>query len=679
MLNAKSSIRIQKLGIPAFPKCWRGFCLALGMALAAGCGPKGPDLLQEGVQLLDAGKDAEAIAKLTEASVLLPENALLWNQLGLAYHRSGKFGEALESYQKAKELDQNLSTVRFNLGLLKLEQNLPAEAVGELTSYTILEPQDLEGWRLLGRAHLRIRDFEGARQAYAKAYEMDSRDPEILNALGMVQVQRNRPTEASKLFQAAIEYKSNHGPALRNLAYLQETYFTNYTAAVRLYRDFLANSPEPTPETAEARESLQRLEGLLQAAAARQAARLQTNAIPKAIMTTQAVAQANQSLPQPAIATNTQPVLAESNPTTITSNQTQKASAEEVASPAATTNQTVEVRIELPPPPILPTELVNPFTNAVVVVDATSPAPEATPTSMAPLLSELPLSAGSFVNPMATPPAPPPPAAPSIPPADTATTLEPGILPGPAETIEEAPEKPGFFQRLNPMKWFGDKEEKKPTPLPARWPETSTTPSQIQPVDSSSPAPLTELLNETAPPPVSAPVIHRYTYLQPATPASGDRAKASPLYNQAVTAQTEGRLGEAIEQYREALRWDPSYFEAYYNLGWAEYQQEDIGKALTVYEYALSLRPDSARARFNFALALNRANYPLDAAAEWERYLAMEPDSDKGHLVLGDLYASRLGDIPAARRHYSRVLEIRPDHPAASRIRYWLAAHPETP
>lgn len=184
--------------------------------------------------------------------------------------------------------------------------------------------------------------------------------------------------------------------------------------------------------------------------------------------------------------------------------------------------------------------------------------------------------------------------------------------------------------------------------------------------------PVAEIQPDPAPPIAGG----RYTYLSPATPAAGDRAAAQVALAQGQQAQRAGRLAEAIQSYRRATQLDGSYFEAYYCLGLAAFEARSFRVALAAWETALTLRSDSADGRYNFALTLKAAGFFQDAANELERLLALHPDEARGHLTLGNLYADQLQDLPQARRHYNRVLQLDPRNPQAQAIRYWLVAHP---
>lgn len=131
-----------------------------------------------------------------------------------------------------------------------------------------------------------------------------------------------------------------------------------------------------------------------------------------------------------------------------------------------------------------------------------------------------------------------------------------------------------------------------------------------------------------------------------------------------------------MQAYRQATQTDPTYFDAYYNLGLAAVEAGNLPAALLAYETAVALRPDSLDGRYNFALALKQANYPVDAADECERVLAAYPNEPRAHLTLANLCAQQLQQPARARQHYLKVLEIEPRTPQAGAIRYWLQSNP---
>jgi tetratricopeptide (TPR) repeat protein len=163
-------------------------------------------------------------------------------------------------------------------------------------------------------------------------------------------------------------------------------------------------------------------------------------------------------------------------------------------------------------------------------------------------------------------------------------------------------------------------------------------------------------------------------------PGAGDDSANRKAAQQAVArgqqAQRAKKYAEAIQFYRRAVVLDQDYFEAHYLLGLAGFQTRNFQLALSSWQAALALRPDSADARYNYALALKADNRFQASAEELEQLLALHPDEARGHLTLGNLYADQLRDIPRARRHYQRVLQLDPRNPQAQTIRFWLVSNP---
>jgi tetratricopeptide (TPR) repeat protein len=178
------------------------------------------------------------------------------------------------------------------------------------------------------------------------------------------------------------------------------------------------------------------------------------------------------------------------------------------------------------------------------------------------------------------------------------------------------------------------------------------------------------------PKPVSYP---RYTYHSIPKPASGDRTAATQAFVDGSRAQQAKQLPEAAAAYRKAIQLDPSYFNAYFNLGVVSVQAGNVAAGLAAYETALAIQPDSPEALFNFAVALSKANYPVDAASEFEKMLAKSPNDPNAiwaHFAVGNLYANQLRQPARARERYQKVLELNPNFSQAGIIRSWLGANP---
>ncbi len=229
--------------------------------------------------------------------------------------------------------------------------------------------------------------------------------------------------------------------------------------------------------------------------------------------------------------------------------------------------------------------------------------------------------------------------------------------------VNSQPVNSGAQGNPNSVQWLRpspvQESKVKVTPLP---PENESEGGTPAPVRIVQPAP---------------PVYPRYLYLSPARPAAGSRHAATVMFNRARDAEREGRFPDSLDEYRQATRLDPSWFEAQYNCGVMAYRLRDYQFSLAAYEMALAIEPDSSDARYNFALALRAAGYIPDAVNELRRILASNPGNARVHLELGNLYAQKLLDVPHAREQYLKVLQLDPGNPQASSIMSWLSANPE--
>ncbi|MEZ5946910.1 MAG: c-type cytochrome biogenesis protein CcmI [Hyphomonas sp.] len=71
------------------------------------------------------------------------------------------------------------ATANSNSGVASVDEMLT-----RLEDRLALNPDDVEGWRMLGWSRFRMGDVEGARQAYKKAVDLDGTDSDTLSAYG---------------------------------------------------------------------------------------------------------------------------------------------------------------------------------------------------------------------------------------------------------------------------------------------------------------------------------------------------------------------------------------------------------------------------------------------------------------------------------------------------------------
>lgn len=612
--------------------------MAVPLLLLAGCTPPGPRALLAGKRLLEEGRYEEAVERLQTATTLMVTNADAWNYLGVACQSANQPAAAVNAYQRALLLNHDLTEAHYNLGCLWTEQGRWDFAKSEFTAVTLTRPSYVDGWLKLGSAQLhtartdpRSGDLAAAEKSFTEALHLSPHSADAYNGLGLAQMQHNHPREAAQYFNGALTLQTNYAPALLNLAVLDQTYYNNKSQALERYRAFLALAPND-PNVPAVQNAVRILDQEIAASTRPPVATAPTASTPNI--------------------ESAKPVVSEPPPETHTA---------PVSKPEPQTNF---ARTTPPPAP--------PITE---VVHAT-PEPEIHSTPAATVQPQPAMTVAQ-----------------SNPPAVVAPAAS-----APAAAAESTPaaqqKKRGFFERINPLNLFRSKPKSttEPTPLPAdhdSTPHTMAAATSAPPTvaststtPASAPVAAAHTPGEPESAPSANPEIPRYAYHTITPPAAGDRQAAEGAFTAGTLAQKSNHLAMAIADYRRATQTDPTYFEAYYNLGLACGASGDLPGALVAYETALAIKPASVSeryvesARYNFALALTRANYPLDAANELEKNLAANPGDAASHLALANLCAQQLGQPARARQHYLRVLQLDPHNRQAANIRDWLAANP---
>lgn len=126
--------------------------------------------------------------------------------------------------------------------------------------------------------------------------------------------------------------------------------------------------------------------------------------------------------------------------------------------------------------------------------------------------------------------------------------------------------------------------------------------------------------------------------------APAQAAEAGAIVARALEAQQQGRLDEAVAEYRRFLELAPKSWEARSNLGVLYAQLGQFDKATEEYRQALALQPASptgasapaVAVRYNLAVALYKGARIGDAAGELERVLKAKPDHPAAPLLLAD-------------------------------------------
>jgi tetratricopeptide (TPR) repeat protein len=177
-------------------------------------------------------------------------------------------------------------------------------------------------------------------------------------------------------------------------------------------------------------------------------------------------------------------------------------------------------------------------------------------------------------------------------------------------------------------------------------------------------------------------------------------SQADTLCDQARTARQEGRLGDALKLFEQAIAHDdrclpawegraylafstrdfPTAIECFrkvstldirrvqpmINLGAVYNRVGDFNGAVKSLRQAISRDRKSAEAYYNLGIAHKGLNQLSLAVSAYKEAIKVSPDMHDAHQNLANVY-SEMGNIAQARQHYQKALAIKPDFEPARR------------
>jgi tetratricopeptide (TPR) repeat protein len=166
-----------------------------------------------------------------------------------------------------------------------------------------------------------------------------------------------------------------------------------------------------------------------------------------------------------------------------------------------------------------------------------------------------------------------------------------------------------------------------------------------------------------------------HNYLAIALASQGKLGEAVQHYEQALqiypdyagarlnlgdALRDQGKLDEAVQEYERGLRLKPASVEGHNNLGNVLIRQGKLPEAAQQLEQALQLKPDFVEAQNNMGIVLSAMGKLEEAVPYFERALQLKPDSVEVHCDLGVALA-RLGRLPEAAQQFEQALQLKPD------------------
>ena len=665
MLPPGRMLATKNLGDPCHAAVWLRSVPVLALLGLLSCTPPGPKALLEGGRLVRTGEFERAVEQCLVATELLPSNAQAWNYLGLAYHGAGKPAEAHKAYTQALGKNRDLAIVRFNLGCLLLETGDYPASVNELTTFTFLQQQSEQGFVRLASAQIKTRAYDAAEASLKKALQLNPRNPESLNNLGWVLLQKRRGREAYNQFLAAIQSNPQYAPALLNLAIVSQQ-MNNRPLALKAYKDYLENRKEPDQAGSALIEAwIAQLTSELQPAP-KLPISIQTNAgQPEAALRTVPSPSLERNADDRApVAKGSQPTLPAAAETPVPAPDPPVASATPSAeSPTAIALRAISIVRSVPAEPVKPhplngleprrDEFALPTKSVDVPPAVAPPAPLVIEAQKSPTIERADVTpkpeAESLLTPKKAMPLTIPPsvvknAEPPL--VVAAASKPPDVEKGPSAPLADAPsvralslgaelassppaipqemearppeaptqaEKAGLWQRVNPLRWFRGSEKRSAPSTPLLVSDSQDPTEGAK--KTTGPQPLAA--NRKPSPPVPSPAPQSIRSSDSTEKASvvalASIPWAGPRYVNRLAAPF---IAGDLERSKQEL-----------NAGSELRQQGKLQDALKAYRRAVSVDPRHYEARYTLALALAESNDLPGCLAAYEAAVSLKSDA----------------------------------------------------
>jgi Tfp pilus assembly protein PilF len=251
--------------------------LALSLVLSS-CGifvkkhpPLGPEELAvlgenhvtSGIEFFDIKDYSAAISEWKTALKYIPDDAEVYNFMGIAYHRLGKLDSSIYSYERATEIDPAYYQVLNNTGYIYFLKGDYNSALKYFQMALKIEPEyeqakiNKEKCIEIMEGKLPIAAFELFEQAesldslrlkinsYQKALQLDSNYVDSWNNLGVAYHYYGYIDSATYCLNKALSINPEHPQVNNNVAFLLDA-TSKYEAAVYYYQKAIKYKPDYT-------------------------------------------------------------------------------------------------------------------------------------------------------------------------------------------------------------------------------------------------------------------------------------------------------------------------------------------------------------------------------------------------------------------------------------------------
>jgi len=195
------------------------------------------------ISLHSSGQKQEAVDALNLLITQYPEEAMLYNMLGVCFADFNDLDNAVKSYQRALIIKPNYTEAHYHLGIALGDLNHLSDSVYSFEQAIAIQPDHAEAHNNLGVIFNKLGQFSNAIKSYKQAIQLKPDYFQAYYNLGNSFQDSNQLEAAIDCFERALNINSNFFDAWNNLGI---TFFSlgQIDEAIKSYQQALLIKPD---------------------------------------------------------------------------------------------------------------------------------------------------------------------------------------------------------------------------------------------------------------------------------------------------------------------------------------------------------------------------------------------------------------------------------------------------
>jgi tetratricopeptide (TPR) repeat protein len=156
-------------------------------------------MVKKAAYFIEEKKNPQGETILQQTITQYPKVAAGFVAYGAFYASTHQIDKAIAQWKAALAIDPDNSQALMGLGEVTAQSGHATDAIGYFKHYTQVQPDDPQGYALLGQAYSQTHNYGGARDACGKSFEIQ-RSPETLVCVAGADYELRNYKEAAQIF-----------------------------------------------------------------------------------------------------------------------------------------------------------------------------------------------------------------------------------------------------------------------------------------------------------------------------------------------------------------------------------------------------------------------------------------------------------------------------------------------